>query len=91
MTRLIQEFKTNWRFLQEDCSNAEQIDFDDANWETELMILRIQLDSQRTRDWWTRLGRNYSSHDFGQVVDQIIQDEPATDELWSMPTSWSSE
>ncbi len=64
---------------------------DDANWESELTVLRIQLDSQRIRDWWTRIGHNYSSKEFGQVVEKIIQNEPATDVLWSLPTSWATE
>jgi beta-galactosidase len=32
--RHIQELKSNWRFIQEDCKHAEGIYFDDATWET---------------------------------------------------------
>lgn len=34
MSRIIQEFKTNWHFLQEDCKNAETVEFDDTAWPT---------------------------------------------------------
>lgn len=33
MERNIQVLKSNWRFLQEDCDNAEAIELDDSSWE----------------------------------------------------------
>ena len=64
---------------------------DESNWNGELAVTRVLLDSSRIRDWWNKLGCHYMSDDFVQFVDQLIEAEPATDELWTRATNWSSE
>jgi len=64
---------------------------DESSWNGELAIMRVLLDSSRIRDWWNKLGRHYMSNEFVQFVDQLIEAEPATDELWTGATNWSSE
>jgi hypothetical protein len=65
---------------------------DEGNWESELMVMSVWLDSHRFRIWWNKLGRYYSREEFTIFVDQLIEDAPpATDELWSTVLSWTSE
>ncbi len=63
----------------------------DSNWEAEVEILRVYFDSRRFRAWWNKLGRHYMSEEFAQFVDGLIEDSPATDELWTLAANWSSE
>ncbi len=63
----------------------------DSNWEAEVAILRVYSDSRRFRAWWNKLGRHYISEEFAQFVDGLIEDSPATDELWALAANWSSE
>ena len=34
---------------------------------------------------------HYMSEEFAQFVDGLIEDSPATDELWTLAANWSSE
>ena len=64
---------------------------DESNWNGDLVVLRVYLDSSRIRLWWNKLGRHYMGKDFEQFVDQLIEKTPATDELWTGSTNWTSE
>ena len=63
---------------------------DEENWNGEVAVLRIYLDSSRIRDWWDKLGRHYMDSEFVGFVDVMIEEEPATDELWSTAINWTS-
>ncbi len=63
---------------------------DETQWETEVGVIRFFFDSQRTRDWWARLGRNPYGADFVDFVDAVIQEQPATETIWRLVASWTS-
>ena len=50
----------------------------DVIWDSEVTVLRVQLDSIRFREWWNKLGRHYIGQEFAQFVDQLIEEGPAT-------------
>ena len=64
---------------------------DEASWNGEVAVLRVYLDSSRIRTWWDKLGRHYMDSEFVQFVDQMIEEEPATDELWTTTVNWTSQ
>jgi len=64
---------------------------DDVNWNGELAVLSVYLDSTRVRNWWDLLGRYYMGDEFAAFVDQMMSEAPATDRLWITPTNWTSE
>lgn len=64
---------------------------DEKQWATEYAVLISLLDSDVTRLWWDRLGRHVFGEDFVGFVDQTIADVPATNTIWKLSTSWSSQ
>ncbi len=67
----------------------ERGEIDETQWNSEVAAMRVILDSQRIRNWWHALGRNYASEEFAQYVDQLIQDQPATGKSWDSSAEWS--
>ena len=64
----------------------------ETNWDSELKVLHVWLDSPRFRIWWDKLGRYYTNEDFTLFVDQLIeQAPPATNKLWVTPLDWASD
>ena len=64
---------------------------DEAVWRGELAVLSVYLDSSRIRKWWDMLGRHYMGSEFVEFVDLMIEEEPATDELWTTTVDWTSQ
>ena len=64
---------------------------DESVWQGEVAVLSVYLDSSRVRKWWDVLGRHYIGGEFVQFVDLMIEEEPATDELWTTTIDWSSQ
>ncbi len=62
---------------------------DEAQWQTELAVILFILDSQRTRDWWEKVGRNAVSDQYSEFVDGLIQNNPPTEVLWKSITNWT--
>jgi hypothetical protein len=62
---------------------------DEAQWQTELAVIIFVLDSQRTRDWWEKVGRNAFSYQYSEFVDSLIQNNPPTEVLWKSITNWT--
>ena len=69
--------------------NNENID--ESVWLGEVAVLTVYLDSSRVRRWWQKLGRHYIGSEFVQFVDQMIEDAPATDQLWTGTLDWSTQ
>jgi hypothetical protein len=63
---------------------------DANNFEGEVQVLHVLLDSIRLRAWWEKLGRSYMTKEFAAFVDQLIAEGPATDRLWLPTLDWSS-
>ena len=66
MERNIQELKSNWRFLQEDCANAEAVEFDDKNWDTLLEKVLI--------DYYDKVYRKSSTPPIAEVSNEVTTD-----------------
>jgi len=64
---------------------------DEAVWLGEVAVLGVYLDSTRIRIWWDKLGRHYLGSEFVQFVDQMIEENPATDKIWTATLDWSSQ
>ena len=62
---------------------------DDAQWETEVFVIRWMLDSERTRQWWVNIGRRNVSPGFGSFVDADMQSQPGTGDGWLSETNWA--
>jgi alpha-amylase/alpha-mannosidase (GH57 family) len=63
----------------------------EASWNGEAAVLSVYLDSSRIRTWWDKLGRHYMDSEFVQFVDLMIEEKPATDELWTTTIDWTSQ
>jgi hypothetical protein len=62
---------------------------DETQWQTELAVIIFVFDSQRTRDWWEKVGRNAFSDQYSEFVDSLIQNNPPTEVLWKSITNWT--
>ena len=63
---------------------------DEAQWGTEIAVIRSILDSPRSRDWWENNGRNNFDAGFVEFVDRENQNHPATGDSWRADTIWAS-
>jgi|GEM_PF-1818233 len=64
---------------------------DRNQWATEEAVLISILDSDVARLWWNRLGRHAFGAEFVGYVDNLVRDVPATNKLWQLSLSWSTE
>jgi len=64
---------------------------DEAQWQTEVSVLRFYLDSPRVRKWWSRLGRAGFGDEYADFVDGLIATQPPTNKLYETLVSWTSE
>jgi hypothetical protein len=64
---------------------------DEAQWKTELLVTKFFLDSKKLRVWWERIGRAGFSEGYVRFIDQILQEEPATDAGFGMESRWFDE
>lgn len=62
---------------------------DEAQWNTELAVIRSIMSSPHARLWWNRLGRTYVSAEFSEFLDGVIGDQPAANNDWETITVWS--
>ena len=63
---------------------------DETQWKTEVGVIQFIFDSQRTRDWWAKIGRVPYGTDFVEFVDSVIRGQPATETTWQTITRWSA-
>ena len=63
---------------------------DDAQWATEVNVIRFVFDSERNRQWWERMGRAAFSAEFSDFVESVISDSTPTNSLWPAYTEWAS-
>lgn len=61
---------------------------DEAQWSTEVLVIRWILDSKRTREWWVNVGRKYVNPSFADFVDDDMQSHPGTGDSWHAETDW---
>jgi hypothetical protein len=63
---------------------------DQAQWDTEVAVIETVFDSQRNRDWWNNLGREYFGTGFVRFIDSVFSRQPATNEMWGKAANWST-
>ncbi len=63
---------------------------DDAQWQTEVAVIRFYFDSQRVRDWWAKLGRVAFGDEYADFIDSQISAHPATDSSFQTVANWTS-
>ena len=63
---------------------------DEAQWGTEVNVIQFIFDSQRTRQWWRKLGRAAFSTEFADFVEILMRDKPSTDTLWESYAIWAT-
>ena len=62
---------------------------DEVQWRTEVNVIKALLRSDRTRTWWELLGRNVFGAAFGAFVDELLKDQPTTNEIFDLATDWT--
>ena len=63
---------------------------DEAQWGTEVNVIQFIFDSQRTRQWWQKLGRAAFNTEFSDFVELLMRDKSPTDTLWESYTNWAT-
>ncbi|NKC01281.1 MAG: hypothetical protein GKR90_22670 [Pseudomonadales bacterium] len=62
---------------------------DESQWETDVTVIRVYMDSFLIRQWWEKLGCDYSGSGFVDFVDKLLAETEPTNRLWEMSTRWS--
>lgn len=63
---------------------------DQLQWDTDVAVLSVYMDSFLIRQWWNKLGRHYSGSGFVEFVDELIGQIQPTNKLWETSTNWST-
>ena len=63
---------------------------DEEQWNTELNVLGIILSANRTRKWWSTVGRDQFNPNFSKFVNEYLQGIPVSDEYWIRETNWDN-
>ncbi len=63
---------------------------DESQWGTELVIIQSVLSAHRPRLWWDSVGRKIYGAEFVEFVDEALQDQPISNEVFEMMTSWTN-
>jgi hypothetical protein len=64
---------------------------DTDQWAEECLVIQIVLSSRRGRRWWQTLGRRLFTTEFVQIVDDLLRDQPFSDEVYKLLVSWSND
>jgi hypothetical protein len=64
---------------------------DETQWATEENIISIVLNSPNARKWWINSGQTAFSGEFSDFVNELIKDQPATNEIWSTTYTWADD
>lgn len=62
---------------------------DEVQWHTETLATQNLLLAPASRAWWESVGRRIFSAEFARFVDDLIREQPATNELNEYWTSWT--
>ena len=62
---------------------------DEAQWQTEVSVIKFFLDQDRVRVWWSKLGRVAFGDEYSNFIDSLIADLPATNSTFQTSTTWS--
>jgi len=62
---------------------------DEAQWNTEVVVISNVLSTPRARQWWEKIGRASFAPDFGAFVDGVIRDQSPSLEFWQNLGTWA--
>jgi hypothetical protein len=62
----------------------------ESQWSTELVVIHSVLSSHRARLWWDSVGRKIYGAGFVEFVDDALQDQPITNEVFERMTNWTN-
>ena len=62
---------------------------DELQWQTDLTVLSVYMDSILIRQWWNKLGKHYSGAEFVGFVDELMSKIEPTNKLWATSINWS--
>jgi hypothetical protein len=63
---------------------------DEVQWHTEALAIQNLLLAPAGRGWWESIGRKIFSAEFARFVDDLVRDQPTTNELAEFWTSWTN-
>jgi len=63
---------------------------DASQWETEMTAIKALLDTARTRDWWSRLGRVSFGDEFADFVESTITSQPPSEVVFQAWSDWAT-
>jgi hypothetical protein len=63
---------------------------DEVQWHTEALAIQNLLLPPVSRGWWESVGRKIFSAEFARFVDDLIRDQPTTNELAEYWMSWTN-
>jgi hypothetical protein len=64
---------------------------DEAQWSTELAVITVILGAPRTRLWWNIIGKPSVGIPFAEFIDELIRDQPSSNDHWILNTNWSAQ
>lgn len=62
---------------------------DEAQWNTEKIVISVVLSPRRTQTWWEKISKYNYNPDFVSYVDSHILDHPSTVDNWSVQSNWA--
>lgn len=71
-----------WLQFQDRIIDADQ-------WNEECLVIQIVLSSRRGRIWWQTFGSRLFTAKFAQLVDDLLRDQPISDDTYQLLLSWS--
>ncbi len=63
---------------------------DEIQWRTESLVIQTLLSRRNTRTWWASVGRRMFPTEFVDFVDDLIRDQPPTDESHWIQSNWTN-
>lgn len=63
---------------------------DEPQWGTERLVLQNVLRHPRSRAWWELVGRRVFGSEFVTFVDDLIRDQPVSNDLVELVTNWAN-
>jgi len=61
----------------------------DEQWANEEKVIVALFSPRTNRDWWNKIGRVITVTEFATYVDNILQDQPVSDDFYSTVLTWT--
>ena len=63
---------------------------DERQWSTERTVALSILEPRRNRTWWNKMGQKLVSSEYAAFMNELLQDQPPTDETYMAITNWTN-